>query len=160
MIVLCARFAALLFTGLASGATLCVLLVEPFLGSSGSFYVEYKQMMIRALTVPLPLLGMLGSAAALVDSYLRWRSGVDMSFFLTVGAVMLGVVAGALTKAGHFPINATITTWDRLAPPSDWGTVRARWTTLHRLRTGVVFLAFVLLIIANLLPTAAINATS
>jgi Domain of unknown function (DUF1772) len=151
MIVMLARFSALCFIGLVAGATLCVVLVERGLGSSGAFYVEFKQLLIRRLTVPLPLLAAIGVLAALVDTYSLWRIGPSRELAISIAAIILASVGGVLTKAGLFPINASMMTWDPAAPPPEWMAVQAKWAALHLARTAATILAFALLIVVNLL---------
>jgi uncharacterized membrane protein len=151
--LLVVRFVSILFAGLVAGATVCVLLVERSLPDSGSFYVLYKQRMIQALTVPLPLLAALAAVAVLVDVYGLWRepSSSRVCLGLAVGSVAFMVAGGILTKAGHFPINDQIATWDPAAPPASWSAIQAKWASLHLARTLVSTAAFALLIASNLL---------
>jgi len=147
------RFVSILFSGLVAGATVCVFLVERSLPDSGSFYVLYKQRMIQALTIPLPLLAILGGVAVLVDAYGLWRepSGSRLCLALTLGSVALIAAGGLLTKLGHFPINDQIMTWDPAAPPAGWSAVQAKWAGLHLMRTLVSTAAFALLVASNLM---------
>src|SRR5689334_20442637 len=131
MILLFARFMGLLLVGLAAGGALCVVFIERCLGDSGTFYVEYKQLMIRSLTLPLPLLGLLGTVAVLVDCYALWRDGAGCALWLALAAFVLTATAGALTKFGHFPLNAMMASWDPSAPPPIWTSVQAKWSALH-----------------------------
>lgn len=153
MALLLARFMSIVLTGVVAGATVCVLLVERSLPDSASFYVLYKQRMIQALTIPLPLLAILGGVAVLVDAYGLWRepSGSRLCLPLAVGAVALIAAGGLLTKLGHFPINHQIMTWDPAAPPASWSAVQAKWASLHLIRTLVSTAAFALVTASNLL---------
>lgn len=153
MVLLFVRFGSILLTGLVAGATVCVLLVERSLPDSASFYVLYKQRMIQALTVPLPLLAVLGGIAVLVDVYGLWREPTSsrVCLGLAAGSVALIVAGGVLTKAGHFPINDQIATWDPAAPPASWSAIQAKWASLHLVRTLASTGAFALLIASNLL---------
>ena len=150
MVLLAVRCFGLLLLGLASGASLCVVFIERGLGDSWPFYVTYKQLMIRTLTVPLPVIGLLGSVAVLVDCGAQWRDGVSTAFWLTPAAFIFSVAAAVVTKAGHFPLNAVIARWDPAAPPSAWKSVQARWSALHLARTAVGILSSLLLIASNL----------
>ncbi len=146
-----ARFFGLLLVGSVAGATLCVVFVDRGLGDSGSFYVAYKQLMIRTLTVPLPLIAVLGAVAVAVDCYAQWRTGAGAPLWLALGALALVVAGGVLTKLGHFPLNDAIATWDPAAPPAEWTAVKAKWWSLHLARTTVSVLAFALVIVSNLM---------
>jgi uncharacterized membrane protein len=146
-----ARFLGLLLVGSAAGATLCVVFIERGLGDSGSFYVTYKQMMIRTLTVPLPLMAVLGGVFVAVDCYAQWRGSAGAPLWLALGALAFIIVGGVLTKAGHFPLNDTIATWDAAAPPPVWSSMQAKWSALHLVRTAVTVLASALFILSNLI---------
>lgn len=153
MALMLARFFGLFLVGSTAGATLCVAFIERHLGDSGPFYVAYKQLTIRALTVPLPLMAALGGVAVAVDCYAQWREGADTSLWLALAALALIIVGGVLTKAGHFPLNATISSWDPALPPATWSDVQAKWSALHLARTTASVLASALLIVSNLLRT-------
>ena len=154
MVFLFARFFGLLLIGLAAGGSLCVVFIERSLGDSGTFYVAYKQLLIRSLTVPLPLLGALGAVAVLVDCYGLWRIGPSTALWLALAAFLLTAAVGVLTKFGHFPLNAMIAGWDPAAPPPRWNSVQATWSMFHMARTTAAVLASALLIASNLLRTA------
>ncbi len=150
MIPLIARCLGLFLVGLVAGGTFCVLIVERHLGESGAFYVEYKQAVIRALTVPLPLMSALGVVALIVDGYGRWQAdGMAAPTWLTLTALGLVVIGGVITKAGHFPINDSIMTWKREAPPPSWKAVQVKWSQLHVARTVAIVVAFALLILRS-----------
>jgi uncharacterized membrane protein len=153
MALLFVRLASILFAGLVAGATVCVLLIERSLGDSGSFYVLYKQRVIPALTVPLPLIAMLAVLTVAIDAYVLWRdpAGSRLCLGLALAGLALLVGGGILTKAGHFPINDRIMTWDPAAPPADWSAVQAKWATFHVVRTAMSTLAFAALTLSNLL---------
>ena len=156
MVVLFARFVSILLAGLVAGATVCVLLIERSLPDSGSFYVLYKQRMVQALTVPLPLFAAISVVALLLDAWFLWRdpAGSRLCLGLAVGGVALLVAGGVVTKAGHFPINDQIATWSSATPPATWAAVQAKWATFHMVRTTVSTLAFATVILANLMRAA------
>ena len=149
------RFLSVFFAGLVAGATLCVLLIERTLPDSASFYVLYKQRMIQALTVPLPLLAALAGVAVLVDAYGLWRApdASRIGLALALAGFALVAVGGILTKAGHFPINDQIASWDPASPPASWAALQAKWASLHLMRTLASVAAFAALIGSNLLRT-------
>lgn len=143
------RFLGLLCVGLAAGTALCVLFVERTWTGSGQFYTEYMQLMIRALTVPAPALGGIGLVAISMDALLLYRRGVGAPFWLEVAALVLSLVALALTRLGHFPINDQIMSWNPGSPPADWAGVQARWFALHLARTCAAVGSFVMLLLGN-----------
>jgi uncharacterized membrane protein len=150
-----ARFFGLVLVGSVAGATLCVVFVERGLGDSGSFFVAYKQMMIRTLTVPLPLMAALGGVCVALDCHAEWRAGAGASLWLALSALALIVVGGVLTKAGHFPLNDAIASWDPASPPAGWRDVQARWAALHAARTAASVLAFALFALSTSMRSAA-----
>lgn len=140
------RFLGLLCCGLAAGIALCILLVERAWSGSGQFYTELMQLLNRALTVPAPALGAGGLVALSVDAVLLFRRGGGAPFWLVVAAIGLALVAMAVTKLGHFPINDQVLKWNPASPPPDWTAVQARWSALHVARTLAAVGSFVLLL--------------
>ena len=145
------RFVALFAIGLAAGGALCILLLERYMPGSPSFYIEYKQMAIRALTVPLPALAAAGLLATAADCWLTGRQGVWPAFWLGIFAIVLNLAAAILTKAGHFPINDQIIKWSPGNPPPDWAATAARWSVLHAWRTALSLGSFASLILSQVL---------
>jgi uncharacterized membrane protein len=154
MFHLTVRVLALLGTGLAAGAALCILLAERAFAGSAADYVTYKQLTIRALTVPIPALGALGIAAAAIDAALLWPRGMSLPLSLTATAVLLNVAAMVLTRRGHFPLNDAIITWSPASAPAAWEDVRARWARIHTLRTASSVGSFVALVVGNVVRVA------
>ncbi len=148
-----AVFLGLLCIGLAAGIAVCVLLAERAWGTgpgTGQFYTELMQLMNHALTVPAPALGALAVVAMSVDAVLLFKRGEGTALWLVAGAIALNVVAGLLTKLGHFPINDQILKWNPASPPADWQTVQARWSALHVGRTLCAVGSFALFLLGNL----------
>ena len=149
MFHLTVRVLALLGTGLAAGAALCILFAERSFAGGAADYVAYKQLMIRALTVPVPALAALGVVAAAIDAALLWPRGASLPLALTAVAVLLNVAAMVLTVRGHFPLNDAIIAWSPATVPATWGAVRARWALIHALRTATSVASFVALVVGN-----------
>jgi hypothetical protein len=145
------RFVSLVCLGLASGIALCILLVERVGTDDGQFYTQLMQMLNRALTVPAPALGAVALVAMITEGTMLYRRGAGVALWLVGAAALLNLVAGLLTKLGHFPINDRILGWDPMHPPADWRTVQAQWTTLHVARTGCASVSFALLVLSNVL---------
>ncbi len=144
------RFLGLLCSGLAAGMALCVLLAERAFSGSGRFYTELMQLLRRALTVPGPALGALGLLSMSVSAVLAYRSGGGPALWLGLLALALAMSALAITKFGHFPINAVMGTWNPDSPPAEWKTVQARWTALHVARTAAATGSFALFLMGAL----------
>ena len=136
------QFVGLFCVGLAAGITVCVLLMERVFSGSGQFFTEWMQLMVRALTGPGPALGVLSMVAMAADASGLFKRGGGVPFWLCVGALALNLVALALTRLGHFPINDVIATWNPSSPPPDWAEVHARWTGFHVGRTASVVGSF------------------
>jgi hypothetical protein len=145
------RFVGLFCGGLAAGITLCVLLADRVWVGTGQFYTELMQLLIRALTVPAPVLGVLSLIAMSIDTVKLFERGVGAAFWLGIAAVCLSLAAAALTKLGHFPINDRVLKWDPANPPTDWSAVHARWSAFHVARTSSTVASFALLLLGNLL---------
>jgi hypothetical protein len=138
-------------SGLAGGIALGVLLAGRAWTGTAQFYTELMQLLIRVLTVPAPALGALGLVAMSIDAALLFNRGQGAALALGLGAIALGVVALALTKFGHFPINDQVLGWNPASPPADWTRMQAKWSALHLGRTVAAVGGFGLLLLSNLL---------
>lgn len=119
------RFTSTVLIGLLAGSGLGVSLLEANLTGSASFYTEYKQLIIRAYTLPLPLLGVGGILAALSVLYFGRRDKLTVR--MTSAAILFVIIGLAITLTIHFPINDQILTWSPETPPADWEQLRDRW---------------------------------
>jgi uncharacterized membrane protein len=144
-----ARFLGLFCGGLAAGIALCVLLMGRLSSGRGQFYTELMQVLIRTLTVPAPALGALSMTAIAIDSVLLFRRGAGAAFGLTVGSLLCGLSALALTKLGHFPLNDQILKWNPANLPPDWARIQARWSALHVGRTIAALASFGLFLLSS-----------
>ena len=137
------RFLALFFVALISGASLAVWLDNNSTGMSPAFFVEKMQHSIRVLTVPLPVMAILGLLFTVASTIYARRD--RLSFYLLLAACIC-LIAGVLTTVlGNIPINKQILTWSINAPPSNWTDLREKWWLLHGVRTvltmaGMTFL--------------------
>jgi hypothetical protein len=145
-----ARFLGLFSVGLASGIALAVFFVERVWAGSAQFYTELMQLLNRAFTRPAPVLGAVALLAMATDGALLVRRGSSAAFWLTAAAASLSLVALALTKFGHFPINDRMLQWDPRNPPGDWKSVQARWSALHVKRTFCAVSSFALIALSSL----------
>lgn len=140
-----ARFTALLLTGLLAGSSLANYLLENSLSEPAAFNIEYKQLVIRAYTVALPVLGLGALFAALAVLYLTRRAKI--SRWPTFGAVLSIILGLAITLTIHFPINDQVLSWSPGAPPPDWRQLLDHWETGNTLRTATAITAFGLLLV-------------
>lgn len=139
------RFVSLLLTSLLVGTMFGVWLGFNPAALTATAYVEMQQNAIRALNVPLPVLGLVcvlltAALAVLTKDDRRGR-------YLLVAAVVCLVIAGLITRFGNQPINAVVITWSPQAPAANWMELRDTWWQWHILRTlaGVGALALALL---------------
>lgn len=101
---------------------------------SASSYIEVEQANTRLGTIRFRVLvfaTMLLQVALMVQ--LRPRSG--MEFLFTVAGFLLVVTATVITVRWVVPINAVIHSWNSLAPPADWQSLREKWAEYHLART-------------------------
>lgn len=89
------RRTSAIVAGLLAGAGLGVSLLEAALDGSASFYMEYKQLVIRAYAVPLPLLGVGGIVASVAILYLGRHDRMIMWFTSTA---ILSLVVGLSSR--------------------------------------------------------------
>jgi Domain of unknown function (DUF1772) len=139
------RLASTVLIGLLAGSGLGVTLLEAYLDGSPAFYTEYKQLIIDAYTVQLPLLAVGGILASLGVLYLSRRD--RLTVWLTSAAILSLIVGLVITLGVHFPINDEIRDWSPLNVPADWEEVRRRWRTANLVRSVAAMVGFVLLVI-------------
>jgi uncharacterized membrane protein len=145
MMLAISRLTAVLLTGLLAGSGLAISLLEANLGGSSSFYTEYKQLVIRAYTIPLPVLGGGSILASVAIAFLGRRYG--MTLWLALAAALLVATGLVITLLVHFPINAQIMTWSPQSPPADWRQLADRWREANLIRSAAAIIAFVLLLV-------------
>jgi hypothetical protein len=145
MMLVVSRLIAVLLSGLLAGSGLAIALLEANLGGSSSFYTEYKQLVIRAYTIPLPVLGGGSILASAAIAFLGRRD--KMTVWLASTAGLLVAIGLVITLLVHFPINAEIMTWSPQAPPADWKQLADRWREANLIRSAAAIIAFVLLLV-------------
>jgi hypothetical protein len=146
MLIASIRFVSLLLTALLVGTMFGIWLGYNPAPLSSSAFVEMQQNAIRALNVPLPILGLVcivltAALAALTkaDKRARW--------LLVIAALCLAA-AGLITRFANQPINAVVMSWSAQAPPGDWAALRDTWWHWHTLRTAVAVAGFALALLA------------
>jgi uncharacterized membrane protein len=146
--LLLVRFVLLLAAGILAGSTVCVWLLEQSFTGGGPFFAAFKQLEIRAFTVPLSGVGVVALLAGLGHAALA--RGHRSALALTLaGLVCLGIGAG-VTASTHFPMNNQMAAWSVESPPAEWADYRDRWRRAHDLRMTVSLLAFSLFLGAAL----------
>jgi hypothetical protein len=137
----------LVTAGVLAGATVAVALLEHAFAGSSSFFIEFKQLEIRAFTVPLPAVGLVAVLFGIVHA--ARERGNRAAVRLTAAGVASLILGAIITVVGHFPINERIRTWSVSAPPVEWATVQQRWRNYHDARTVVTVLGFTLLVLGT-----------
>lgn len=98
-------------------------------------FLEVHQGAVRGLNELLPGLAI---AAIVLTTALTWMARhKGMPFWLYLGAVVLMVAAGIVTRFFNQPINAQVMAWTAETMPSTWTDLRTDWWNWHLLRTGL-----------------------
>lgn len=139
------RFISLFLTALLVGTMFGIWLGFNPTALSASAYVEMQQNAIRALNVPLPVLGGICIVLTVALAILVRRDKPCRNVLLA--AALCLVAAGLITRFGNQPINAEVMTWSPQSPATNWHELRDTWWQLHSLRTlaGLAALALALL---------------
>jgi hypothetical protein len=137
----------LVTAGLLAGATVAVALLEHAFAGSAPFFTEFKQLEIRAFTVPLPAIGLVAVLFGIVHAARERKSRAALR--LTAAGVACLILGAIITVVGHFPINERMRTWSVSAPPVEWAAVQGRWRNYHDARTVVTVLGFTLLVLGT-----------
>ncbi|MGQ0575201.1 MAG: anthrone oxygenase family protein [Pseudonocardia sp.] len=149
--------ATLLLGGLLAGAALTNFLLEGAVAGPLEFQVRYKQLVVTALPVVLPLLalGTVVAGAAWLGATRAERGPRWWAAAVAVGAFAVALI---MTATVHAPLNAVIAAWDPAAPPADAVDALARWQAANTLRTILVIAGFAVLA-AAVPSTSPIRAT-
>ena len=115
---------------------------------SFSTYLEHQQTAIKGLNVLMPILGFITILLTLVSAFLQ-KNNKNVFFTLLLAAVLL-IISGLVTRFGNQPINEIVMTWTNVDVPSDWTELRDRWWTLHKIRSGCSFIAFIMVAWTNI----------
>lgn len=150
-------FSAILITGLSAGLFYAweVSVIPGTKQISDRSYLETMQSINRAILNPAFLVVFMGSLFLLIgSSYLQYRTSVNLSFWLMLGAT-LAYAAGTfgVTVSGNVPMNEALNVIDLADLSTDrLGYVRrsfeGRWNNLHSIRTVFAVLSFVLSLFA------------
>lgn len=122
-------------------------------------FIASMQAMNRAILNPVFLSCFLGTALLLpLDVYLQYRSSLPARFWLLLAAAVLYIVGViGITMGGNVPLNEALDAF-RLEAASPEEIARQReafegpWNRLNTLRTVASLLAFVLTVVACVMP--------
>jgi uncharacterized membrane protein len=142
------RAAALALLGLFAGGVFFTVLAPSLADLPGEAYVRYWQALNgdNGRALPPLLLACIGLIlAAAIGSRRRGR----LTFGLTVAALLLLVLAVAVTLTQMDHLNRLADSWDPAQLPADWADARRRWPAWHNARTLLAVGAFVALLTAQ-----------
>jgi uncharacterized membrane protein len=112
-------------------------------------FIEMHQGAVRGLNVLLPGLAL---TAIIITIALAWLSRRNGGVFRTyVGAVILMVAGGMVTRGFNQPINAQVMGWTAETLPANWTQLRDVWWNWHLVRTAISILAMATLLSAIIL---------
>lgn len=117
-------------------------------GLSALAYVEQQQNAIRSLNTLLPAMGAVCVLLTVVLAFLS--KGDSRSRYLLVGAAILMIAAGLVTRFANQPINAVVMTWSAHAPAANWAQLRDEWWQWHIVRSLAGIAALALTVVAVL----------
>lgn len=145
VVMLLQFFAALLFA-MVAGSVFGIWRGYDPLGYTAPTFVEMHQGAIRGLNVLLPGLAL---ASIILTAGLAWLArGKGAILWLYIGALLLMVAGGVVTRLFNQPINAEVMSWTAGSLPANWSDLRATWWNWHLLRTGFSVCGFALLLAA------------
>jgi uncharacterized membrane protein len=141
-------FVNLLLSALLVGAMFCVWLVFNPAQLDASHYIILQQQGIRTLHPAMPQLGALTILMTFVSAVLARENKMRMS--LLIGAALLFIISGLITRFANMPINAIVRGLNSAAPPDEWIALRDAWWRWHCLRLCSSLVGFALLAISTL----------
>jgi len=145
VVMLLQFFAALLFA-MVAGSVFGIWQGYGPLGYAAPTFVEMHQGAVRGLNVLLPGLAL---ASIILTAALAWLArGRSAVLRLYLGAILLMVAGGVVTRFFNQPINAEVMNWTAGSLPANWTDLRATWWNWHVLRTGLSVCGFALLLAA------------
>jgi uncharacterized membrane protein len=109
-------------------------------------FLEMHQGAVRGLNALLPGLALVSIFLTLTLTWLARGKGVV--FWLYLGALLVMVGGGVVTRFFNQPINAQVMGWTLDSLPANWGDLRAAWWNWHLMRTGFSILGMALLLAA------------
>lgn len=120
---------------------------------SAQAYVEQQQNAINALNILMPILGLITIILTITAATLYKGNATIMWTFL--GAAVLFIVSGLVTRFGNQPINSIVMTWNPAEVPGSWKELRDKWWFFHMIRTVTAVGAFCLICWVNIFKMAA-----
>lgn len=142
------RTFAVLLLGLYAGGVFFTVLAPSLTRLPGPAYLPYWQALNTDYGRAMPMLLLTTLVALVLTCLLSFQQGL-LIFSLSIAALLLTVGTIVLTVTQVEPLNQRANSWTAEHLPTDWSDVRARWWTLHTMRTMLAVVAFGLLLIAQ-----------
>ncbi|MEZ4952964.1 MAG: DUF1772 domain-containing protein [Saprospiraceae bacterium] len=142
------RFFNIVMAGLVAGIVLGISLGYNPINLSATTYVEQHQNAIASLNTLMPILGAITILLTLVSAYQQKRN--KPVFIALLIAVAFLTTSGLVTKLGNQPINSIVMEYQLDKIPTDWGTLRDKWWSLHLIRTATSIIGFLIILWAGI----------
>jgi uncharacterized membrane protein len=147
-LLLATRVAAVLLLGIFAGGVSFTVIAPSLMELPGPAYTRYWQALNVDYGLAMPILLMTSIVLVLVATVLSYQHG-RLIFVLSALALLLIVLAVALTLTIMEPLNRLADTWNPDQLPTDWEQVRQRWLAWHTVRTVLAVGAFAALLSAH-----------
>lgn len=135
------------------GIAVFVFIAPSYDKLSGRGFVEYFQKTDPYMRVRAPLVSLAQVATTLPLLGLTCDRWAALSFWLTLLALTMALIASVIAVKGNVPLNREMERWSPAEPPSDWEQVRDRWLRYHHLRGAAAIAGFMLLLVAALMDS-------
>lgn len=148
LVVMLLQFLAALLFAMVAGSVFGIWRGYDPTGFTATAFVEMHQGAVRGLNALLPGLAFASIILTVALSWLARDRGV---VWLYLGALVLMVAGGVVTRFFNQPINAEVMGWTATSVPANWMELRTTWWNWHMLRTGLSVCGFALLLAAIIL---------
>ena len=118
-------------------------------------FLAIGQSMIGNLALPMSILMPIALLSTLPALILLYQQRSMLAFYLTLGGLVLFVVALVITLVVNVPIDNQIKQWTVQTLPPNWKAIRDRWEFYHAVRTFVSLSGLGLIVGAALIPRRA-----
>ena len=137
---------AILTGGLVAGSMFGIWRGYELAGYTPATFLEVHQGAVRGLNTLLP--AMAGACIVLTVLLAILARSRPAALWLYLGAALLVIVGGAITRLANQPINEQVMAWTAASLPENWMALRDSWWTWHLARLAAGMAAQLLLIVA------------
>lgn len=137
---------AILIGGLVAGSMFGIWRGYELAGYTPATFLKVHQGAVRGLNTLLP--AMAGACIVLTVLLAILARSRPAALWLYLGAALLVIVGGAVTRLANQPINEQVMAWTSTSLPENWAALRDSWWNWHQVRLAVMLAAEVLLIVA------------